>query len=156
MFREMLRKNQALPIEACVEILENEKRGVLSVIGDDGYPYGMPMNHYYKDGMLYFHCGRKGHRIDAIAKNPKVSYCVHDSGVMRDDGWSYDVKSVIIFGRAEICDDAGTVAEICTELSRRFVSDEDYIAREVKSALSATVLIRLIPEHISGKAVHEA
>jgi nitroimidazol reductase NimA-like FMN-containing flavoprotein (pyridoxamine 5'-phosphate oxidase superfamily) len=49
MFRELRRKNKALSDEECIEILKTERRGVLSVIGDEGYPYGMPMNHYYND-----------------------------------------------------------------------------------------------------------
>ena len=63
MFREMLRKKQLLTQEECLAILKNEPRGVLSVLGDDGYPYGMPMNHFYceADGKIYFHGGRKGH-----------------------------------------------------------------------------------------------
>ena len=60
MFREMLRKKQQLTQEACIEILKKEPRGVLSVLGDDGYPYGMPMNHYYceEDGKIYFQAAK--------------------------------------------------------------------------------------------------
>ncbi|MBO7677619.1 MAG: pyridoxamine 5'-phosphate oxidase family protein, partial [Erysipelotrichaceae bacterium] len=54
-FRKLLRSRQQLSEEECFEILKQQKRGVLSVNGDDGYPYGMPMNHYYEDGYLYFH-----------------------------------------------------------------------------------------------------
>ena len=70
MFRELLRKNKQLSQEECVELLKNETRGVLSVIGDEGYPYGMPMNHWYNedDGAIYFHCGNVGHRLDALRK----------------------------------------------------------------------------------------
>ena len=39
----MRRFKQGLTREECVEILKNEPRGVLSLIGDDGYPYGLPM-----------------------------------------------------------------------------------------------------------------
>ncbi|MBR2054590.1 MAG: pyridoxamine 5'-phosphate oxidase family protein, partial [Clostridia bacterium] len=75
MFREMMRKKQALSLEECKEILKTETRGVLSVMGENGYPYGMPMNHFYNetDGCLYFHCGKKGHRLDALKENNKVS-----------------------------------------------------------------------------------
>ena len=38
MFREMRRFKQQVENQDCVEILKNEKRGVLSVIGDEGYP----------------------------------------------------------------------------------------------------------------------
>ena len=54
MFREMLRSRQQLTQKECVNILKTELRGVLSVLGDDGYPYGVPVNHYYceEDGKL--------------------------------------------------------------------------------------------------------
>ena len=87
MFREMIRKNKQISIEECIELLKKEKRGVLSVLGDDDYPYGMPMNHFYneEDGKIYFHCGKKGHRLDALKKHDKVSFCVYDEGY-RNDG----------------------------------------------------------------------
>ena len=68
MFRELTRKKQQLSIEECIHILKTEKRGVLSVNGDDGYPYGMPMNYWYDevDGKIYFHCGKVGHRLDSL------------------------------------------------------------------------------------------
>lgn len=46
MFREMARKKQLISEEECIELLKKEPRGVLSVLGDDDYPYGMPLNHY--------------------------------------------------------------------------------------------------------------
>ena len=56
LFRELARKKQALSHETCIEFLKTEPRGVLSVIGDDGYPYGVPMNFWYceEDGKIYF------------------------------------------------------------------------------------------------------
>ena len=67
MFRELVRKKKQIPQEECIRILKDEPRGVLSVLGDNDYPYGMPMNHFYneEDGKIYFHCGKKGHRLDA-------------------------------------------------------------------------------------------
>ena len=82
MFREMLRKKQQLSQDECAELLRREMRGVLSVQGDDGYPYGLPMDHWYceEDGHLYFHSGKKGHKLDAIRRCDQVSYCVYDQG----------------------------------------------------------------------------
>ena len=72
MFRKMRREKQAIPEEECIRILKEEKRGVLSVIGDDGYPYGTPINHYYsdEDGRIYFHGGKVGHKVDAMRAFP--------------------------------------------------------------------------------------
>ena len=107
MFRPVTRFKQALSDTECREILKNEKRGVLSVLGDDGYPYGMPINYWYseKDGLIYFHTGKKGHRTDAIRRCDKVSFCVYDEGFVREGEWALNIKSVIVFGRIRIVED---------------------------------------------------
>ncbi len=47
MFRNMRRFKQQISEKECVDILKSTKRGVLSVMGEDGYPYGVPINHWY-------------------------------------------------------------------------------------------------------------
>ena len=158
MFRELTRRKQALSRETCVELLKTETRGVLSVIGDGGYPYGTPMNHYYceEDGCIYFHCGRKGHRLDALRGCDQVSFCVYDQGYRREGEWALNVRSVVVFGRMEIIDDPDEVVRLVTPLCHKFTDDEDYIRRELTQSTKATLLLKLIPEHICGKLVNEA
>jgi len=159
MFRELTRKSKEIPAEQCTRILCEEKRGVLSVLGDDGYPYGMPMNHVYDEesGCLWFHCGRQeSHRADAIRRCDKVSFCVTDSGRRREGEWALDFCSVIVFGRAEILDDPARIKEISEKLCRKFTDDEAYIRREIEAFAHETWLIRLTPEHICGKRITES
>lgn len=157
MFRELVRKNKQLPIEECLEVLKNETRGVLSVMGDDDYPYGMPMNHWYneEDGKIYFHCGKFGHRLDALRKHDKVSFCTYDKGYRNEGEWAWNVKSVIVFGRMEVIDDMNKIADITTKLSYKFVQDEEYIKKEIELYGQKTLLLVLNPEHICGKLVKE-
>lgn len=156
MFRELQRKNKELSRRECESILVKEKRGVLSVISDGGYPYGMPMNHYYADdGNIYFHCGRQGHRLDALKGCDKVSFCVYDKGVKASDDWVLTIKSVIVFGRIEIIDNADIIADISARLSRKFTDDEDYIRNEIECYAHETLILKLTPEHICGKRVEE-
>jgi len=158
MFREMLRKKQALAEEECIEILKSELRGVLSVLGDDDYPYGMPINHFYceQDGKLYFHGGKQGHKIDALKKHDKASFCVYDAGFRREGEWALNIKSVIVFGRIEFVDDQDTVYRLSEELSRKFTDDDTYIKREIEQAGPRTLMFALVPEHITGKIVNES
>ena len=158
MFREMLRKKQALSREECLRILTEEKRGVLSVLGDDGYPYGIPLDHYYcpEDGKLYFHCGSAGHKLDAMRAHDKISYCVYDQGRRKEGDWALTFRSVVVFGRAEFTEDRERIYGICRALSRKFMTDEDAIEDEVRRAGPRTVLFALVPEHMTGKTVHEA
>jgi len=157
MFREMVRFKQALPEEECIEILKNEPRGVLSVLGDDDYPYGMPINQFYndEDGKIYFHGGAFGHKIDAIKKHDKVSFCVYDQGVHNNGDWFLTIRSVIVFGRVEIIEDRKKMYDIARKLSYKFTKDEDYIAHELEHSGPGTLMFAIVPEHITGKRVTE-
>ena len=94
MFRELARKNKALSKNECIKILKEEKRGVLSVNGENDYPYGMPMNHFYceETKKIYFHCGKTGHRLDSLQECNKASFCVYDQGIKEDNDWAYTLK----------------------------------------------------------------
>ena len=158
MIRELVRKNKQMSTEDCVEVLKKETRGVLSVLGDGDYPYGTPMNHWYneEDGCVYFHCGKLGHRLDALKKHDKVSFCVYDQGYRREGEWAFNVKSVIIFGKIEIIDDLDQVIDITTKLSYKFTQDEEYIRKEIRVGAANTLLLKLVPDHMCGKLVNEA
>lgn len=158
MFRELQRKNKQISMEECIELLKKEKRGVLSVLGDDDYPYGMPMNHWYNEenGKIYFHCGKSGHRLDALRKCNKVSFCTYDRGYREDGDWALHVKSVIVFGTIAIVEDMETIADISRKLSYKFTQDEEYIQNEIDKYAKATLLLRLTPEHICGKQITES
>ena len=158
MFREMLRKKQELSAGECREILRKQPRGVLSVLGDDDYPYGMPMNHYYceEDGRIYFHGGKSGHKIDAVRRDNKASFCVYDRGVRQEGEWFLRIRSVIVFGRIEIIEDPAKTVEISRRLSRKFTADENYIENEIVRSGPGTLLLALVPEHMTGKLVKES
>ena len=83
----MRRNKQQVSNDKCKEVLTNEWRGVLSVLGDNDYPYGVPMNFFYdeNDNAIYFHCAKSGHKLDAINKHPKCSFTVFDKGVQREN-----------------------------------------------------------------------
>ena len=158
MFRKMLRIKQQLPEEECIDILKQEKRGVLSVMGDDGYPYGMPLNHFYNeaDGKLYFHSGKMGHKVDAIRRCDKSSFCVYDQGFRREGEWALNIRSVIVFGRIELIEDMDTILDIARRLSCKFTDDESYIEHELEHDGPRTLMFALVPEHMTGKLVNEA
>ncbi len=158
MFRKLLRRKQQLSDSECIEILKSEPRGVLSVVGDKGYPYGLPIDHWYceESGKLYFHCGKIGHKLDAIRACDKVSYCVMDGGTLEEGGWALYFRSVIVFGRAKIIENKARIIEITRQLSYKFTDDTAYIEDEIRRFAAGTLCIELTPEHICGKRVHEA
>lgn len=157
MFRAMGRIKQQISQEECIRVLKEQPRGVLSMIGDEGYPYGIPLNHLYlDDGHIYFHCGKHGHKIDAIAKCDKVSYCVYDQGYRRDGEWALNISSVVVFGRIREVTDEDKMREICTLLTKKFTDDDEYLQRELRDSFKNVKCLELIPEHMTGKLVNEA
>ena len=158
MFRDVSRKKQSLSAEKIADILKNEKRGILSVHGENGYPYGLPINYWFdeENGYVYFHSGKKGHKTDAISSDNKVSFCVYDEGYKKDGEWALNISSVIIFGRMYIVEDPEKSAEIFRRLSLKFTSDTEYIDSEIEKFAKDTVCYELRPEHITGKIVNES
>ena len=157
LFRPLARSRQALSKEESLAVLQREKRGVLSVIGDDGYPYALPINHWYDPltGRICFHSGNAGHKIDAMRRDSRACFCVTERAELAEDGWSYFFRSVIVFGRLKIIEDQEQALEISRQISWRFTDDRDYVEWEVKHSGSRVLCFALIPEHISGKQVHE-
>lgn len=158
MFREMIRKNKQLPQEVCIQLLKSESRGVLSLLGDNGYPYGLPMDHWYceEDGKLYFHCGKQGHKIDAIRSCDKASFCVYDQGYRNEGDWALNIKSVIVFGRVQILEDHARAIAITRQLSYKYTNDTAYIEEEIRKYSDGLLVFSLTPEHITGKLVTES
>ena len=158
MFREMRRFKQKLDDKDCVNVLKTQFRGVLSMIGDNGYPYGIPMDHWYseKDNTIYFHCAKTGHKLDAISACDKVSYCVMDEGYREDGEWALNIKSVVVFGRMRVVEDEDKKREICTNLTRKFTDDEEYLEKELTRSFSRVNCLALTIEHMTGKLVNES
>ena len=153
MFRPMRRFKQQISEAECIRILKEQPRGVLSLIGYDGYPYGIPLDHWYceEDGKLYFHGAKEGHKIDAIASCDKVSYCVMDEGFRKEGEWALNINSVIVFGRISLVTDPEKAKLICTNITRKFTDDEEYLAHELEHAFPRVQCLELTPEHMTGK-----
>lgn len=156
MFRELTRAKQKLSDDECAELLINEPRGVLSVLGDCDYPYALPINFYYsaEENKIYFHSGKVGHKMDAIAKNNKASFCVYDKGYHANGHWSLNIKSVIVFGKIRIVEN--WPHNLMVDFCKKYTDDMEYIENEISHFAANTVVLELEIEHITGKLVNEA
>ena len=157
MFREMKRSKQALSAEDCIALLCSQPRGVLAVHGDDVYPYAVPMSHVYdrESGSLFFHSGMTGHKVDAVKRCSKVSYCVVSQGKAEQGKWALRYSSVVVFGELRAVTEHERAMEQVRRLSLQFTGDTDYIEREIRSAGDHTLVLELVPAHITGKTVLE-
>ena len=158
MFKKMRRFKQEVSKEKCIEVLKQQPRGVLSLTLENGYPYGIPMNHWYDEetGHLYFHGAKEGQKIDSLSFNNKVSYCVMDEGYREGDDWPLHIHSIIVFGQIHMIEDEKLRKKICTNLCRKFTNDEEYIQKELNTDLNRVLCLELIPDYMSGKLVKES
>ncbi|MBQ8860983.1 MAG: pyridoxamine 5'-phosphate oxidase family protein [Ruminococcus sp.] len=158
MFREMRRFKQQLSVEKCKSVLETQWRGVLSLLGDNDYPYGVPLNFYFdeKENKIYFHCAKEGHKLDAIKLHDKACFTVYDQGVKRENHWSKDYNCVITFGRISIVEDREKAEFYVRKLASKYFPDHSEIEPEMNAHFSRCECLELTIEHLSGKTVNES
>lgn len=155
MFRQMRRFKQQLSREECLAILTTEKRGVLAVLGDGGYPYAVPLSFACDGERLWFHCAKEGHKLDAIRACEKASFCVLRQGELSEDGWSYYVDSAIAFGTVQVVGDEQKRLAALRLLGDKYFPDEQMTAEDIQQNAHRALVLCLHIEHLSGKHVHE-
>ncbi len=153
----MRRFKQQLSNEECIRILKEEPRGVLALQGDDGYPYAVPIDHFYneEDGKIYFHGSGEGHKIDSVKRSDKASLCVYDKGYQEDGDWALYIKSVIVFGRIRIVEDREKTIDVVRKLGLKYDPDPEHVESEIQRLGHRVTCLELTIEHMTGKRVHE-
>ena len=156
MFREMRRSKQRLPREVAVEILERNTSGVLALSGDEGYPYAVPMSYVYADGKIYFHSAKNGHKIDAIQRNEKASFCVIDQDQIVPEKYTTFFRSVIVFGRLRLVEDMEEMRRIAATLATKYSADfKEGIPKEINASIRNMAILELTIDHITAKEAIE-
>lgn len=153
MFREMRRYKQQLTMEECKQLLQKNTSGVLSLIGDQGYPYGVPLSYVLSDDKIYFHCAKEGHKIDAITKDEKASFCVIAADEVIPERYTTCYQSVIVFGKIRILTEEAEKRIAIEKLAVRYSPNESEISRqeEIEKFWQRLCMLELRIEHITGK-----
>jgi len=154
MFREIRRKDRLITKEEGIELLKKCDYGVLSVLGDDDYPYGVPVNFAYKDNCIYIHCFLEGHKVDAIKKHPKVCLTAVDDVAVLKDQISTNYISVIAFGKAEIISppEVETRKTAFDAIIDKYIpNEEERTSKYIADQDSKTNAIKIEIEHLTCK-----
>lgn len=156
MFRKMRRFKQLLPQETAREILDRNTSGTLALLGDDDYPYAVPISYVFADGKLYFHSATTGHKVDAIRQNEKASFCVIDQDQVVPEKYTTYFRSVIAFGKVRFIENVEEMRRIATILARKYSADfEDGISKEINSSINRMAIIEMKIEHMTAKEAIE-
>lgn len=156
MFREMRRKNQLLTDEECIEILNSSTSGTLALLGDNDYPYSLPISYVYNDGKLYFHSALTGHKIDAVNRYDKASFCVIAQDKVVPEKYTTYFRSVIAFGKIRVIDNDAEKLRAIEILAEKYSPQlAEGRKKEIEDNFSRMCMIELDIEHMTGKEAKE-
>mgnify|MGYP001018692228 FL=1 len=157
MFRKVRKIKNELDEKTTKEVLKKAPRGVLALNGDDGYPYGLPLNYVYDEdnNALYFHGTKTGYKIDCIEKSPKASFTALLEEGVSDDGWSKNVSSVVAYGLLEEIEDSDFARDALVKLAQKYYPSEDLIEENIKANFKNTKMLAFHINYMTGKRVNE-
>jgi hypothetical protein len=152
-FKKMRRRERELAEDQAREILTRAEHGILATVGLDGWPYAVPVNHVLFGGVLYIHCANKGHKLENIAQEERVSYCAVASATVLPAELTTRYESAIVFGRAALVTDPIEKRRTLEALAVRFCGELTPEAeKEIVMAGPRTAVLRIRPEHITAKS----
>ncbi len=156
MFRPLRRTKNAISIEETKALLVREKRGVLAVNGDDGYPFAFPINYFYneEEGKIFFHGAKTGYKVEAIGKSDKVCFTVYGNEHFTDD-WAPFVQSAVVYGRCRLIMDPKETEERVRTFAMKYYPSAEEVEAEIAMDIHAAQLYEITIEHMCGKQIHE-
>jgi nitroimidazole resistance protein nimA len=156
-FREMRRKKQTLSQQEIANILHKGTSGVLALLGDNDYPYAVPISYVYDDGKIYFHSAKSGHKIDAIQKTAKASFCVIDKDLIVPAEYTTYFRSVIAFGQIRVIEDDREKRAAIEKLAIKYAPEDTAANRDntINREWKPLCMLEMTIEHITGKEAIE-
>jgi nitroimidazol reductase NimA-like FMN-containing flavoprotein (pyridoxamine 5'-phosphate oxidase superfamily) len=151
MFREMRRNRQLLSPADTDAVMARCTHGVLACLGDENYPYAVPLSYVYLNNRIYFHSAKEGHKIDAVIKHPKVSFSVIDEDTVAGDKFTTYYRSAIAFGKARIAEEDERLQAL-EALVEKYAGAEPREAKaKAVTGCSEAHIIAIDIEHMTGK-----
>ena len=155
MFREMRRIKQLLSMEDTKDVMDRCTNGVLACLGDEDYPYAVPLSYVYFNDKIYFHSGKAGHKIDAVINYPKVSFAVIDKDTIVSEEYTSYFRSVIAFGKARITE-GDEWQEAFKALVEKYSGELPEVDKYKKiTECTRSYIIAIDIDHITGKEAIE-
>ena len=149
--KALRRKDRETPQAETEELLTNGEYGILSTIGKNGQPYGVPLNYTYTNNCIYFHCATSGHKLENIQNNPRVSFCVVGHTNVLAAEFTTRYESVMIFGVASEVQGAekyNALVWLLEKYSAKFIEEGKNVISKMEKV---TKVLKIQIDHISGK-----
>lgn len=161
MSHAMRRHKQMLPFDECLDILEEGAYGILGTGGTDGYPYAPPISYAFEAdpdgsaetprGRLYLHCATTGHKLDALAANPRVCFTVVGRSQVVPEELTNFYRSVITFGTAHLAEGDEKMRGLIALGNKYCPGLDDFVSEEIDKAFKRLDVLVIELEDITGK-----
>lgn len=157
MFRLIRKKKNEIDVNVAQALLQNSRRGVLAVNGDDGYPYAIPVNYFYdtENQKIYFHGARAGHKVDALKACDKICFTVYGNEQIKEEAWAPFMQSVVVFGRCHLLEAGPKATALLKRFAMKYYPNEQLADEEIEHAGKAVQMFEIEIEHLSGKEIQE-
>lgn len=153
MFRCMRRVSQQLTDEEALSILQNGTSGVLALSGDGGYPYAVPLSYACDGQSIYFHCAKEGHKLDAIRRCPKASFCVIAQDDVVPEDYTTRYRSAIAFGTVRMIEDEKEMRDAAEKIALKYAPNDtiQHRAQFIERTWPRLCLLAMRIDHLTGK-----
>lgn len=157
MFRPIRKMKNEIDVNVAQALLQNSRRGVLAVNGDDGYPYAIPVNYFYdtENQKIYFHGARAGHKVDALKACDKICFTVYGNEQIKEEAWAPFMQSVVVFGRCHLLEAGPKATALLKRFAMKYYPNEQLADEEIEHAGKAVQMFEIEIEHLSGKEIQE-
>jgi len=148
----MRRSDRQLGEAEARDILERGAYGVLSTVSRDGVPYGVPLSYCVLEGAVYLHCAREGRKLDHLARDPRVSFCVVGVTRVLPEEFGTLYESCVVEGVAHEAIGAEKQAALEGLLAKYSPDHVDEGLRYIDALRRETRVFRIDVASLSGKA----
>ena len=157
MFRKVRKKINEISEEEARKLLTTERRGIIAINGDNGYPYAVPINYLYSEdeNKIYFHGSRIGYKSELIQKDEKICFTLYGNETVKKEEWAPFVRSTVVFGRCRIIEDREETISVCRRFASKYYPDSETVEEELKLSGRAVYMYEITIENITGKEVQE-
>lgn len=158
MFKSIRKKINEIDRSATEALLTSNRRGVLAMNGDNGYPYAIPINYFYDcvGQKIYFHGAKAGHKVESLKASDKVCFTVYgNERIDESESWAPYVQSVVVFGKCRLLEPGPESIDRLKEFAMKYYPDETLVDEEIARSGRAAQIFEITIEHMSGKQVQE-
>lgn len=147
------RQDRLLSEERAIELLRAAEYGTLSMIDENGLPYGIPVNYVWDEkDSLYIHCAPEGRKLRAIAAHPEVTFSIVGNVNLQPSKFTTEYESIVLKGKARVGLSAEERMQALVLLVEKLSPDDVEIGKKyAKKSFYRTEIIRIDVTEFSGK-----